>query len=299
MADSKDNPPLRNEVLKLLAQLLVITLGGAAITFIFQYLGEKRDERTQQASFERQNFLDLHRDLNLLIADRVIVTDCVKARLASGDYAGALELRRSEYDRAVAAWNQNVDRLLRALVKLNACQPAKVTLWKGCNETLPSPVNDCVINYYYDIPWDEKRIDKSGNVCSPRSVHFAFRNASRKLGELLNSDWADCLQLTQALVNREKEDCSAKPLAEYNKEAIAEIASCIDKVKEVKKSGLEICNSKEGYRLNSQLADDLKYVRGRWTALDDWLRQIEQKFGPKTPATAKTAAAKPAPPITR
>jgi hypothetical protein len=64
-----------------------------------------------------------------------------------------------------------------------------------CNGAVPAPTKDCVIDHYYDISWDEKRRDKNGSVCKPRSVHFAFKNAGYKLGELLNSDWSDCLEL--------------------------------------------------------------------------------------------------------
>jgi uracil-DNA glycosylase len=60
MPESVEKPhPFSYEIAKLVAQLVVITLGGAAITFVFQYLGEQRDERAQQAAFERQTFLNL------------------------------------------------------------------------------------------------------------------------------------------------------------------------------------------------------------------------------------------------
>lgn len=156
--------PFKYELAKLIAQLVVITLGGTAISYVFQSLGEERDTRAQQAAFERQNFLDLHRDLNGLIADRVIVMDRVKARLSSGDFAAALSLKRADYDKAVAAWNQNVDRLLRSLKKLGACRPAQPIAPDQCNGSTPAPTKDCVIDYYYDISWDEKRRDKNGSV---------------------------------------------------------------------------------------------------------------------------------------
>jgi hypothetical protein len=194
------------------------SLGGTAISYVFQSLGEERDARAQQAAFERQNFLDLHRDLNGLIADRVIVMDRVKARLSSGDFAAALSLKRADYDKAVAAWNQNVDRLLRSLKKLGACRPAQPIATDECNGSTPAPTKDCVIDYYYDISWDEERRDKNGSVCKPRSVHFAFKNAGHKLGELLNSDWSDCLELTQSLIDREKAVCRDQPLSAYTKE---------------------------------------------------------------------------------
>jgi hypothetical protein len=288
--ESKDQHPLKSELAKLIAQLIVITLGGTAISYVFQTLGEERDARAQQAAFERQNFLDLHRDLNRLIADRVIVMDRVKARLASGDYVGALELRRGDYDKAVAAWNQNVDRLMRMLKAVNACRPADTHFSEGCSDSISPPSQDCIVYLYYDRPWDEARIDKDGTVCKPRSVHFAFRNAANRMGQLLNSDWADCLQLTQTLINREKEECSKRPLTEYSREALAEVTGCLDKVKAMRKSGLEICDDKADYELNSQLTTDLQYVRTRWAALDEWLTQIEQKFGPGNPANQPAAA---------
>lgn len=42
--------PIKSELAKLVAQLVVITLGGAAISYVFQSLGEERDALVQQAS---------------------------------------------------------------------------------------------------------------------------------------------------------------------------------------------------------------------------------------------------------
>jgi hypothetical protein len=72
------------------------------------------------------------------------------------------------------------------------------------------------------------------------------------------------------------EERDARPA--YTKEGIAEITSCLDKVKEMRKSGLEICNATEGYKLNSELTEDLQYVRARWAALDGWLTELEIRF---------------------
>jgi hypothetical protein len=59
-------------------------------------------------------------------------------------------------------------------------------------------------------------------------------------------------------------------------------------------SGLKTCNTKDGYKLNSELTDDLEYVRMRWAALDGWLTEIEQKFSanPEARPEQKTAASK-------
>lgn len=284
---------LGTEVKRLFPQLFVLTLGGAIVSAVFQYFGQIRDEHAQQAAFEKQNFLELHRDLNTLIANRVIVMDRVKARLASGDYAGALLLKRADYDQAVAAWNQNVDRLLRSLKKVAACRAAQPVKEDPCNKDVIPPVQDCVIDYYYDIPWDQKRRDSSGQVCNPRSIHFALKNAGYKLTELFNSNWSDCLELNQALIDRVKDDCRRQPIDDYSQAKFDEIARCLDKVKDMRASGVKTCNSKSGYELNTQLTADLEYARTRWAALDEWLTQIEQKFGgPQLNTSVKAAERK-------
>lgn len=264
---------------KLFPQFLVLTIGGALVSAMFQFFGQIRDEKAQRANFEKQSFLELRKDLDQLIADRVIVMDRVKARLSSGDYGGALALKRTDYDKAVAAWNQNVDRLLRSLKRLNECRAAEPRKLEDCDDKVPLPAKDCIIDYYYDIPWDEQRRDKTGQVCRPRSVHFAFKNAGYRLSELFNSDWSDCLELTQSLVARAKKECSKQPLPAYNKSSIDEITHCLDNVKEVRRSELEICNAEKDAVLNSQLAADLLYVRERWGALDEWLNEIERHYG--------------------
>jgi hypothetical protein len=294
MADSGDSgseqTSLKTEFIKLLPQLLMITLGGAIVSAVFQYFGQIRDERAQQAAFEKQNFLALHRDISTLIANRVIVMDRVKARLASGDYAGALLLKRTDYDQAVAAWNQNIDRLLRALKKVAVCRPSQSALPDGCTAGTAAPKQDCLIDYYYDIGWDEKRRDTSGEVCRPRSVHFALKNAGYKLTALFSSDWSDCLELNQALIDRVKEECRKQPLDGYSQAKFDDIIHCLDKVKDMRASGVKTCNAKAGYELNTQLTADLEYARTRWAALDEWLTQIEQKFGaPVADAGAKAA----------
>jgi len=271
-------PSVRDELTRLVPQLLVLTIGGAIVSAAFQYFGQIRDQRAQQAAFEKQNFLELHRDLNALIANRVIVMDRLKARLSGGDYAGALLLKRTDYDNAVAAWNQNVDRLLRALKKVNSCRPAQRISVEACSDDVEAPAEDCLIDYYYDIPWDQKRRDSTGHVCNPRSVHFAFKNAGHKLSALLDSNWSDCLELTQALIDRVKEDCRKQPLEDYSQEKFDDITRCLDKVKDMRASGLKTCSSKTGYKLNTELTADLQYVRSRWAALDEWLTEIEQKF---------------------
>jgi hypothetical protein len=43
--------PLRDEVVKLLPQLIVLTLGGAIVSAAFQYFGQIRDQRAQQTAF--------------------------------------------------------------------------------------------------------------------------------------------------------------------------------------------------------------------------------------------------------
>jgi hypothetical protein len=93
----------------------VLTLGGTAISYVFQSFGEERDARARQVAFERHNLIELHRNVNHLIANRVIAMVHIRARLAGGDYAGAWELRCSDHDQAVAAWNQNMGPLRRAL----------------------------------------------------------------------------------------------------------------------------------------------------------------------------------------
>jgi hypothetical protein len=284
---------LRTEFVRLFPHLFVLTLGGAIVSAVFQYFGQIRDERAQQAIFEKQSFLELHRDLNALIANRVIVMDRAKARLSSGDYAGALLLKRADYDQAVAAWNQNVDRLLRSLKKVAACRPAQPVEADPCNQGVAAPAQDCIIDYYYDIPWDQKRRDSAGHVCNPRSVHFALKNAGYKLTELFNSNWSDCLELNQALIDRVKEDCRRQPLDDFSQQKFDEIARCLDKVKDMRASGLKTCNSKTGYQLNTELTADLEYVRTRWAALDEWLTQMEQKFaGNPLPNLADKAAVK-------
>jgi hypothetical protein len=122
----------------------------------------------------------------------------------------------------------------------------------------------------------------------------AFKNAGYKLTELLDSDWADCLELTQALIERVKEECRKQSLDDYSQEKFDEIARCLDKVKEMRASGLKTCNTKDGYKLNSELTDDLEYVRMRWAALDGWLTEIKQKFSanPEARPEQKTAASK-------
>lgn len=74
---------------RLALQFCVLTLGGAIVTYSFQYFGKIRDEESQQSRSERTNFLELRNHVDQLITNRLIVTERIAARLAGRDFDGA------------------------------------------------------------------------------------------------------------------------------------------------------------------------------------------------------------------
>lgn len=312
--------PFSDDLVRLGLQFLVLTLGGAIVSFAFQYFGKSRDEDAQRAKFEKDSFLTLRGDVDRLITQRIVVTDRIASRLRSGDYIGAMELRKTTYEQALTDWNQNVNRLLRPLKTLAPCGSGKANPEKINNvgmtnvqsrtEDQKATVIDqknvteggerststqavassalsqsCLVTIFYDRS-DESRY-KSGRVTDPKSLHFAFVNASSTLIQLLSSDWASCLEILQSATARAKERCTSQALASGENTSQLVGASgptfglaekCIQEVRAFMEAGLHECEDDPGVELKDLLSKELAYVRNRWEALDGAFSRIESNY---------------------
>ena len=143
--------------------------------------------------------------------------------------------------------------------------------------------SSCLVTVFYDRG-DESRY-KSGRVADPKSLHFAFVNASSTLIQLLSSDWASCLEILQSTPARAKEQCTSKALAWENTSPLGAgettfglAEKCIQAVRTFKETGLHECEDDPGVELKDLLSKELAYVRNRWEALDGAFSRIEKNY---------------------
>jgi hypothetical protein len=267
----QDDRGLRDDLVRLVAQFALITLGGSIIGLVFHQLEAQQKADAERAKIERQEFDQLHNDLNKLIDQRIVAMYRIMSRLDGGDYAGALALKHSGYDQAVAEWNGDFYRFERGLKALKACHNPDHASSGQCAS------HGCIVDLYY-AKSDELRLQHA-YVPRPVSVHFALFDASQDFIKLFNSDWTNCLDVKQRLIERAKQSCADASANSMDQGGLSEFAKCVAKVNQtqarVTDCDVERTKLKNSFALYHQ---DIVLANRLWADLAIWMGQIGQSY---------------------
>jgi hypothetical protein len=145
------------------------------------------------------------------------------------------------------------------------------------------PSRSCVLYFFYDLA-DQQEVhlaDEQGlptYVKSPRSVHFAFRNAGLTLDSIFGSSWNDCRELVGERLQQQVKKCRESVTSDGTSDVNAEMA-CLVAARERNRVDEENCNKVDGAKLPQQLGTELDCIRERWTPLHNRFYELEKRLG--------------------
>jgi hypothetical protein len=263
---------------KLVAQFLIITVGGALITALFtalfQFFGSLRDAKTEQAKFERANFLEVRATVDRLITNRLVAMERILSNLKDiPDLGAAKKIRATDYANAVSEWNLKAHPLLPSLQQLD---PESCSDQSDQCPTDPDikSTSHCLEDRFYCTSEDKLVLPQ------PVSVHYAFFYASKTLVTLMNSPWVDCINTVDKLLDGQLDTCMHGQAEVDGKTDPAPILECIDKRHMEHNKYIEnICGNKEGHDLIRKLSDQLGRVTKLWSILTSRFSAVEAKKG--------------------